>query len=224
MNFRWILAIFIAFTMTWIASTTAFAQNGVTSDTRTITFIQPTQRENGEALDPVTEIQQYNLYCLQVPSGQNPNDPIGGETEFKASTPYVIPGLTSDNVHVTETENILDGRGRHQCALTALDIDGLESMLSNIVSVTWLSPPGAPSDLEIVMPNPVSQLPTLTVEERQRLVADINRTRLENLRHLSPAQPPAPVARPLVREVQIPEHIQRKTQAEEDDKRIDSFN
>ena len=140
-------------------------------DTRTIVFEPPTERESGEPIDPATEIAQYNLYCLKVPVGNDPNDPVGGANEFKSSPPYVIPGLSLVTTHTTEAGNIFDGRGTHQCAMTALDTDGRESTISNIVTARWLSDPGAPSDVEIIVPNPISQLPRLTPEQRRELQA-----------------------------------------------------
>ena len=100
-------------------------------------FDPPTERRDGSSLDPATEISEYTVYCR------------AGDADWP-STGYTIPGLTDAGVHETTFEALLAQRGRYECVMTATDTDGRESGHSNTVDVSWLSPPGEPTNVIIV--------------------------------------------------------------------------
>ena len=92
------------------------------ADTVEITFTPPTERADATPL-PITDIQHYQVYVSGNPDITIPNTNNTGEI-------VLSPGLY--DIHVT-----------------TVDIDGRESVPSNIVSVQAKSPPGNPTNLII---------------------------------------------------------------------------
>lgn len=108
----------------------------------TIEFDPPTSRQNGDSLDPATEIAHYDLYC-RAPAGSD-------ESPGFPDTGYEIPGAASDGVHETTYEAVFGERGTYECVLTATDNDGLESDYSNVNEFTWPNPPASPTNVIVV--------------------------------------------------------------------------
>lgn len=104
----------------------------------TLSFDPLVEREDGTALDPATEIADYMVY-RRAEGGDDWPD-----------TGYGIPGLTDNGEHETTYADLLGERGRYECAMTAIDTDGLESARSNVIEVAWVAPPGSPTNLIII--------------------------------------------------------------------------
>ena len=104
----------------------------------TLSFDPPVEREDGTALDPATEIAEYVVYCRDRNGDSFPD------------TGYGIPGLTNEGEHETTYTDLLGEPGRYECAMTAVDTDGRESDYSNVIGVTWLTPPGRPTNIIII--------------------------------------------------------------------------
>ena len=99
----------------------------------TLTWTPPTERVDGTPLDPATEIAEYRLICGTV-------------------TTSIDATVVEGNQHEVAKHEILPGYGSHDCALTAVDADGLESEPSNNVAVEWhKSAPVAPTDLLLIV-------------------------------------------------------------------------
>lgn len=81
----------------------------------------PTTREDGSALDPYTELQEYRLYC--------------------STRVTYIPARTTNGVYPIDREVMLPGPGDHLCHMTAVDVDNSESMPSNSVVISSTEPP-----------------------------------------------------------------------------------
>lgn len=106
----------------------------------TIQWEPPVARVNGESIDPVTEIQEYDLRCYEV-------DVPG---IFYNVT---IPGLSSEGSFSIRKEDLLNGYGSYNCELAAIDTDGLYSdyaQMQNGPLIWQASPPGAPTNLILV--------------------------------------------------------------------------
>jgi len=98
----------------------------------TLSWEPPTTRVDGQPLDPVTELAEYRLYC----DGLNV---------------VAIPAATSSGEYEVPKTDIFPGYGAYDCALTAVDTDGLESVMSNIVTIPWeKAAPNAPTNLLII--------------------------------------------------------------------------
>ena len=98
----------------------------------TLTWTPPTERADGTPLDPMTEIAEYRLVCDQVVTSIEPTVAQGEQYE-----------LTKHEV--------LPGYGAHECFMTAVDTDGLESLASETVVIEWeKAPPLAPTDLVVI--------------------------------------------------------------------------
>ena len=106
----------------------AFGQSSVLANDPDVTVLSwepPTTRQNGQALDPATELAEYRLYCGEIVT--------------------VLPSSASGQSYEVASSKILPGYGQHQCSITAVDTDGRESQKSKAVAVTWeQSPPSAP--------------------------------------------------------------------------------
>lgn len=103
-----------------------------------ISWAPPTEREDGKALDPATEIAHYDLYC-------------GGPDGDYSMSSYEIPGTETDGQHVAPISDILPDYGEYSCVMTATDTDGLESAYSQPVTVTWEpAAPRAPTEVLVV--------------------------------------------------------------------------
>lgn len=131
----------IYFVLALFISSEAFAEY--------IRWVPPTTREDGTVLDPNTELEYYRLYCS------------GRET--------IIPSHSENNAYPIDKGEMLPSPGTHDCYLTAVDTDGLESKPSNIVQVEWVpSPPSEPTQFILVFetyPPPVERGPVaITVD------------------------------------------------------------
>ena len=99
----------------------------------TLTWTPPTERVDGTPLDPETEIAEYRLICGIV-------------------TTSIDATVTEGNQHEVAKHEILPGYGSYDCALVAVDTDGLESEPSNAVVVEWQkTAPVAPTDLLLIV-------------------------------------------------------------------------
>lgn len=126
---KWFLiALFLA-----VTATVAHAEEPLE-----LRFDPPTERVDGTALDPETEVEHYTVYCATYPDGEYPD------------TGYQIPGLTETGEYETTFEALLGAHGRYRCAMTATDTDERESELSEEVTVFWLAAPGRPTNVIIV--------------------------------------------------------------------------
>lgn len=93
-------------------------------DVTVVSWEPPTTRQNGDALDPETELAEYRLYCGDVVTPLQ----VGPETSQELPKSQILPGY-----------------GEHQCSITAVDTEGRESPRSEPVTVGWdMSPPSAP--------------------------------------------------------------------------------
>lgn len=96
----------------------------------------PTERVDGSALDPATEIAAYNFMCGVDAGG--PFDQVD----------YRIPGTETDGVYEVAGDTVFPEYGDYQCVLTAEDQYGQESMHSEVVAVEYLPPePGQPTNV-----------------------------------------------------------------------------
>lgn len=104
----------------------------------TLTWDPPTTREDGQSLDPATEVENYTLYCVDT-SGENSEVSVD------------IPGLAEETEYEISKSEFLPTYGEYACAMTATDTDGLESSNSNPVTLTWdPAPPNSPTNLLII--------------------------------------------------------------------------
>ena len=89
----------------------------------------PTEYVSGAALDPATEIAQYNLYCRHA-SDDYPTEP------------YVIDGfLPAGEQNVSVDRDLLTlKRGAVTCVMTAVDVAGVMSLPSNELDLVWRGP------------------------------------------------------------------------------------
>lgn len=98
----------------------------------TLSWEPPTVREDGTPLDPVTELAEYLLICGEVVTSIEPTVVEGEQYEFAR-------------------HEVLPDYGSHQCVMTAVDQDGLESGPSNEVTIEWERvAPKAPTDMVII--------------------------------------------------------------------------
>jgi hypothetical protein len=101
----------------------------------TFTWVDPTQRTDGTAFNPSTELQSYRMRCEGAENVERIVD--------RASTSQVTGNtrryVWSDAVSVS---------GMYDCKMTALDTGDRESDWSNIASVPKFAAPSAPTDLE----------------------------------------------------------------------------
>lgn len=88
--------------------------------TKTFSWNNPTTYENGDPLNPATELQNATVYCNGSAIGTVP----GGETTLVTDLPS----------------------GVYQCHATVTSIDGSESQASNSVNFIILRIPAAPSN------------------------------------------------------------------------------
>jgi len=99
-------------------------------DVTVLSWEPPTTRQNGQTLDPATELAEYRLYC--------------GEKTTALS-------IDAENTRKLPKSQILTGFGEHQCSITAVDTDGRESLRSEPVSITWeQAPPSPPRQFLII--------------------------------------------------------------------------
>ena len=86
----------------------------------------PTEREDGSALDPATEIESYTLVC-----------------EGAANLEHSIPGLSATGEYDAPYADVFPDHGEYTCRLNAVDTDGRVSDLSaESVTINWT--PSAP--------------------------------------------------------------------------------
>jgi hypothetical protein len=98
----------------------------------TLSWEPPTTRVDGQTLDPATELAEYRLYCEGLDT-------------------VAIPAATSNGEYEVPKTNIFPGYGAYDCGLTAVDTEGLESTMSNMVVIPWeKTKPNAPTNLLII--------------------------------------------------------------------------
>lgn len=105
-------------------------------DVVTVTWDPPTERANGDTLDPEKDIDKYTVYC------RNPEDPWPEDG-------YEIEGYVDEGYHETLYVDLLPGPGKYQCAITATDTEGLESSRGDTDTVEYYVEPEAPTNLKI---------------------------------------------------------------------------
>ena len=99
----------------------------------TLTWNPPTERADGTPLDPMTEIAEYRLVCGEVVTSIEPTVARG------------------DQYELTKHE-VLPGYGEHECHMTAVDTDGLESEPGGTVVLRWEQvEPRAPTDVLVIV-------------------------------------------------------------------------
>ena len=98
------------------------------TDPITIEWIPPTEYEYGGALDPAVEIAEYRLYCYR---------PDNEPERYLA-----IPGLSDVTEHTATREEVFGNPGSYYCHMTAVSIDDMESVPSNVAYVRWRGRPG----------------------------------------------------------------------------------
>lgn len=84
-----------------------------------LSWNQPTQREDGTAID-VQDIAGYEVYMTKIDANNNATDQILAVADA-AQTSLTVPGLTS---------------GQYHLAISAIDSGGLKSQLSSVVTYT----------------------------------------------------------------------------------------
>ena len=93
-----------------------------------VTWEAPTMREDGTPLD-ASEIANYTLNC-----GGDPITIPAGVSEYR------VPG-----------SDIFPRYGPHDCYMTTVDINGLESKPSEPFTVDWVAPPNPPTNILIIV-------------------------------------------------------------------------
>ena len=98
----------------------------------TLSWEPPTTRVDGQPLDPATELDEYRLYCDGLDA-------------------VAIPSATSNGEYEITKDQLFPGYGEYDCGLTAVDTEGLESAMSNMVVIPWeKTAPSAPTNLLII--------------------------------------------------------------------------
>ena len=103
--------------------------------TFTFSWTDPTQRVDGSALDPATEIQSYRLRC---------EGPENAERIVDRAATSAISGQARTYAWADAVQT----SGMYDCRMTATDTGDRESDWSNIASVPKFAAPSAPVDLE----------------------------------------------------------------------------
>ena len=103
--------------------------------TFTFTWTDPTQRTDGSAFDPGTELKSYRLRCEGAENAERIAD--------RSATSQV-----SGNTRRYVWSDAVGTSGMYDCKMTALDTGDRESPWSNIASVPKFAAPSAPTDLE----------------------------------------------------------------------------
>jgi hypothetical protein len=93
----------------------------------------PTQRTNGTALNPDTEIQSYRMRC---------EGPENAERIVDRSA----TSSTGTNARQYNWADAVSTSGVYQCKMTAIDTGERESDWSNIAGVEKYAPPAPPTD------------------------------------------------------------------------------
>ena len=98
----------------------------------TLSWEPPTTRVDGQTLDPATELAEYRLYCEGLDA-------------------VAIPSATSNGEYEITKDQLFPGYGKYDCGLTAVDTEGLESTMSNMVVIPWeKTKPNVPTNLLII--------------------------------------------------------------------------
>ena len=115
----------VAMLLLVLASLPAFAESV------TLSWDPPTERVNGDALDPVTEIANYDLRCA-----------LQDTAEWTATV--VVPGLSADGQFSAPLADVFPEFGRYDCEMAAVDTFGIYSDYTIVQNgpVEWL--PGKP--------------------------------------------------------------------------------
>lgn len=101
--------------------------------TFTFTWTDPTQRTDGSALDPATELKSYRMQCSGPENAERIVDraatsAVGTERRYEWADAVQIGGM-------------------YECRMTAIDTGDRESDWSNIASVVKVERPAPPTDL-----------------------------------------------------------------------------
>lgn len=113
------------------------AVSGENDSVATIKWDPPTERENGDSLDPKEDIALYTVYCREDGASEWPDEG------------YEIEGHTDEGYHETRYSDLLPGTGQFQCTITSTDTEGMESARGGTDTVEFYVEPGAPSNLKI---------------------------------------------------------------------------
>lgn len=109
----------------------AFVSTGVMAET--LTWNPPTERADGTPLDPMTEVAEYRLVCGEV-------------------TTSIEPTVAEGEHYELTKHQVLPGYGEHECHMTTVDNDGLESEPSDSVVIEWdKAPPREPTDVLVIV-------------------------------------------------------------------------
>lgn len=84
------------------------------AETDTIQWEPPTERVNGDALDPLTDIASYELRCWPVSNAE-------------AFVSIQVPGLTETGEYTINKSEVFEHYGDHTCSVAAIDTFGLMS-------------------------------------------------------------------------------------------------
>jgi hypothetical protein len=109
----------------------------------TLSWDPPTERVNGEALDPATDIASYELRCSLV-----------GEAEYTAQ--LSIPGLSEIGAFSSPLATVFPTYGLYDCEMAAVDTFGIYSdyVIVQNGPVEWLpGKPQGPTNLLILIGN-----------------------------------------------------------------------
>lgn len=118
----------------------AIAQTSASGDVPVakLSWEPPVTRVSGEALDPATDLANYNLICENIDTNSVVNRSIPAVTDIE---PYTI-----------KKSNLFPEYGDYFCKLTATDNEGLTSEPSNAVEIAYYKqPPSAPTNLIIIV-------------------------------------------------------------------------
>lgn len=105
-----------------------------------VSWEPPTQRADGTAFDPATEIDHYTLYC----------DSTAGGPYVEATTQ--IPGTATGSAYSVPAATFFPAYGDYYCVMTTTDLGGRESAFSQEVLLTYApAQPNPPTNLLIIV-------------------------------------------------------------------------
>jgi len=119
--------------MKWLALIFLLPGFAVAQFSFTFSWIDPTERTDGTALDPAAELSGYRMECSGPENAERMVD--------RAATT-----ADGDRRVYVWTDAVQTG-GMYDCRMTAIDTADEESPWSNVVSVPKFAAPSAPTDL-----------------------------------------------------------------------------
>ena len=99
----------------------------------TFSWVDPTERTDGTALDPATDLKSYRLQC---------SGPENAERVIDRAATSAVGTERRD-----EWADAVQVSGMYDCRMTAIDTGDRESDWSNTASVPKFAAPSAPTDL-----------------------------------------------------------------------------